>query len=237
MYKLEDLRFLNSKIAYSIGVEKIREIEVKFTREEKISLIDELYNGFASYMLGIFDKYNEDIKDGIIKCDSYGKPKNISLKAWQNRNQKDNILTYNHYISCNEYGYYRFLGNMYKISDGENSECHYGVVSYDLLFKRDIVSEWFHQVVKSLVSKENLYMQTQNPYYIKLNRVKEIREYEGNILNSTIVDNIFYNGYEPKEEILDNILSAIEEVKDFRDNIKKKYNIKDNDVDYIEMSF
>lgn len=121
----------------------IWDMEYTTTREEKIRIIDEYTNGEMSHVLDVINVFEEE-KD-ILKTDSHGNIKNVSIKAWLRKHPCESIID----------GEIRILG--LKRQFRKYGEKH---PAYD--YHHDLVDETFHKLLYDLEQKEKIYYRTND---------------------------------------------------------------------------
>lgn len=212
MYNVKELVFFNmpkdeKKVYGSNGVSKkysVYEIENKLSVEEKIAFIDEVKDGIASYLLNLFNKFEQE-KDSL-KKDSIGEIKTVSLKAWIKRNDTKSVIDIRFDI-----GSYYLFGTKYKMMSTICPKVSTG--NYRMLYTNyDVVHQWFHDLCEELYYGEAKYFESVDTYCVKINKIKEYASWLG-CLDNEIANNIYYNGENGvSEEILDVIISKYEKL-------------------------
>lgn len=216
MYNKDELKFLNMK-TNRIGLGKVTfkifQIENELTLEDKISFIDEIEKGMATYLLNIFDKWEID-KKGLPK-DSYGHVKTVSKKAWIKRNDDRKIIDIKYKI-----GSYYFLGEEYKTITKICPSTGYG---RDMQYTNDhIVNQWFHDLCYKLYREELNYYKTINPLHIKIEKLKEMKRYN-TLFNNKIINDIVHNNKEDvTEQELDIFINAYEKLDNYVEELSKE---------------
>lgn len=134
---------------------KVFGVEYRLSRNDKISFIDSQTGGQMSELLALYDKFQKE-KD-TIKKDVDGYYKANSLKAWYNRNVRDDF-NWSDYT----FEFYGIYGKR-KI--------------YDLMHKgnwdiyEDIVDEAFHRLLYDLYRKEVEFFNTHDEYQVLKNKL------------------------------------------------------------------
>lgn len=221
MYKVEDLKFYNQKDSY-VQFKNKKIYYNDTTIEDKVALIDELYGGFASYMLELFDKFQKE-KD-TIKKDNKGNYITISFNNWVKKNDKRHLLKPLLCQNDKKQKYYVFLNKKYNIEEGEKAKFYYGLSIYPLLIKDDTISQWYNDLIEELISKETAYFKQHNLYYQKIQKIKNYEKRYGNPLNSEDINDICFNGKENiKEETLDRILILYKKYEILLGQLKEEF--------------
>lgn len=91
-WKIEDNKFNNERKAHKSNYRDthIYDIEHKLSKDEKRQYIDELSNNALSYVISLFEKYENE--QDCLALDKWGYPKTNSLQAWIRRNDPRHIL-------------------------------------------------------------------------------------------------------------------------------------------------
>lgn len=204
-YKKEDLKLYNMKkeqVVHTLSKFEVFAIEKEMLLEEKIEFIDKQKDGIATYLLELIEKWNDE-KDGLPQ--HLGRPKTVSEKAWIRRNDTRDLM--NSY----DLGTYSLFGNRYSLS----TKCPKRRTSYELAYTgQHVANQWFHDLLTALYREEVKYFRENDPYTIKLNKVKSAVEKYHIYFNSMELNDIVWNGLEDVlEENLDAYIKAFEEVE------------------------
>lgn len=211
MYKKEELKFLNMNI-----INKIFEIEVELSLEEKIKFINEIEDGKATYLLNLFTKWLKD-KETLPKG-KYNKINTSSKKAWIRRNDKLKIIDIEY-----DYGSYYFLGSKYPDMDLKCPTTDWG---YNKQYTGShIVHQWFHDLCIKLKNEENKYFKTIDPIEIKLKELKELAKGYNLSFGNKCLNDILWNNKlkeELTEEKLDKFIETYNKLDKFVDKLSKE---------------
>lgn len=187
-YILEDMAILNMKRVHKQEFNSqspyIYEIEKEMTIEEKIEFIDKHRDGVASYMLDLFEKW-ENEKDSLSK-DKYGHIRTVSKKAWIKRNDPRKILS-----EFDLGTYYLFRQRFSSFGTVCPVERH----GRDMVYTGShIVEQWFHNLLDELFYQEKKHFEDTDPYMIKIKKIKELGSFYGSIFNVKELNDIVWNG-------------------------------------------
>lgn len=211
-YKVEELRFLKMKKVpvyqanpYKRNGLSVFKIEEELSVEEKISFIDALENGVATYLLDLLTKWEQE--KGALPQDDFGNPKTVSKKAWIKRNDKRRIIDFEYKIG----NYYLFGTKFTKMS----TTCPTGEFGYHLEYTDDhIVHQWFHDLLKKLELDERKYFKEHDPFQQKLEKVKDYGRNYRECFGCEELNNMVWNNKEDvPEERVDRYLAAYEELE------------------------
>ena len=170
-YNVADMRYWNEYKRETdektpIYLYKFRE-EDTLTVQEKINIIDEESDGFATTILNLAKEYTDDFNNGVIKSEvHYGDervPKTVSYKAWMRR--KKNKLGAAMCNICTDYQ----IGKIY-IGDGDNRWLHSLTTEKDRI---EFVNTVFHKTLKRRALQERTYFLEHDEYSILLKTVSE----------------------------------------------------------------
>lgn len=221
MYKVEDMKFLNMPVKRKTllgpngreNTYSVFEIEDELSIEEKITFIDEVENGVATYLLNIFNKWEKDYNE--LKKDACGNVKTVSKKAWIKRNDTKGLIDVDDCV-----GAYFLLGNRYY--EMSITHPHFRYKCFKFQEEEHIVNQWFHDLCNILYGKEKKYFQEIDPVSIKIKKVKEYAGFLG-ILDNKIINDIYYNGkIDVTEEVLDSILEGYGKLETYYNMISKE---------------
>ena len=191
------------------------QIEDELSVNEKIDFIDEVENGVATYLLNIFNKWENEY-DGL-KKEASGRVKTVSKKAWIRRNDSRGIINFKYDV-----GTYWLFGSEY---DDMSLICPNYKYNIDRLYTgKHIVNQWFHDLCNKLYTKESDYFKSIDPFSIKVEKIKEYAELFG-CMNNRIIENIYFNGIaDVAEEALDAILDGYSNLEFHYNRISKEVN-------------
>lgn len=216
-YKVEDLKFLKMKKNLFRSGFKIFEIEESMSIEEKISFIDGMKDGIASYLLNIIDKWEAE-KDNLPK-DENGEIKKISLKKWIRKNDSRKIINRESGIVK-----YSLFGKIYRLNDGKVC-VSWGFDCYLRYTDEHIVHQWFHDLCVDLYRTEKKYFEKNDPIQQKLSA---IRNYANKFRLGVWFDNdelnniVFNNSDEVPEERLDKYVEIYEKLDKCVNELEKE---------------
>lgn len=188
-YVKEDMVILNMKRVHKQKFNSqspyVYEIEKEMTVEEKIKFIDKYRDGIASYMLDLFDRW-ENEKDSISK-DNSGNIRTVSKKAWIKRNDTRKIVNTEYDLGT----YYLFRQRFSSFS----TVCPVERYGHDMAYTGSHVAEqWFHNLLDELFYQEKKHFEDTDPYMIKIKTIKELGSFYGSIFNVKELNDIIWNG-------------------------------------------
>lgn len=211
-YRIEDLKLLNMKKLpvyqsnpYMRNGLYVFEIEKDMSLEEKITFIDTLKDGVATYLLNLLTKWEKE-KDTLPK-DNYGYPKTVSKKAWIRRNDKREIINIEYDIGT----YYLFKTKFLEMT----TTCPSTEYGYHLEYTGNhIVHQWFHDLLKQLAQEERKYFKKHDPFQIKLKKVKDYGNQYREYFDCLELNDIIWNNKEDvPEEHLDKYIAAYQRLE------------------------
>ena len=207
-YIKENLALLNMKKVplqmYSGTSPEVFEIEKQMSVDEKINFIDSQKDGVASYLIELFNKWESE-KDELPQ--QYGSPKKVSAKAWIKRNDNRGIIDKEFKI-----GTYYLFGTKYMRMIAICPQTEYG---RDMIYTRQhIANQWFHDLLTQLYYSEQKFFELNDPFTIKLKKVKEYGDYLGTVFNSLEINDIVWNRKtDVSESNLDIYIKAYQELE------------------------
>lgn len=220
MYNKEDLKFLNMEVIKTLNKGVVFEIEEELSEDEKVQFIDEYQDGIASYMLDLFNKWNEEKQ--TLPQDTYKQPKTVSKKAWIKRNDNRNIID-----TTFDIGRYYLFGN--EFSD-MSLICPTGKYGKRMLYtNKNIVNQWFHDLCVKLHKEEEVYFKSINPFHVKIAQIQQYANKYDILDNTKINDIMFANiGYENNvtEVELDIFIEAYKKIEAYYKNVINDLNCK-----------
>lgn len=217
-YKKEEMKLLNMKRRSSIfgsidnRNHKFFEIERTESIHDKTLFIDAQHDGIASYLIELFNKWDNE-KDGLPK-NAHSKPKTVSKKAWIRKNDTREIIDITY-----ELGSYRLFGTKFKDMTQECPTTEHG---FDLAYSgKNVVEQWFHDSLILMYREEKKYFEDNDPFTIKLNKVKDLGNRHHIIFNSQELNDIVWNRKtDVSEENLDVYISVYEDLEKSIDTIE-----------------
>ncbi len=223
MYKVEELNFLHKKYeCFKTNRGDVYD-DSDVTTEDKIKLLDEICDGLATYLLKLIDKFQRD-KD-TIKKDNEGNYDIKSFNRWVKRNDKRQMLEPFNITGAKKY--YYFLSNFYSIEEGRKAIYDYTNYDYPndfLLITNDTIKNWYNDLVRELIRREELYLKQQDTHDKMILEIKEYENKYGNPLMSQEVYNICDKGKENvKYEVLERILESYKRYEELLKQFKKKF--------------
>lgn len=223
MYKVEDMKFLNMPVKRKTllgpngreNTYSVFEIEDELSIEEKITFIDEVENGVATYLLNIFNKWEKDYNE--LKKDACGNVKTVSKKAWIKRNDTKGLIDVDDCV-----GAYFLLGNRYY--EMSITHPHFRYKCFKFQEEEHIVNQWFHDLCNKLYTEESDYFKTIDPFSIKVEKIKEYARLFKD-MNNRIIKNIYFNSKtDVSEEALDIILDGYNKLELHYNMVSKEVN-------------
>lgn len=146
---------------------KFRE-EDTLTVQEKINIIDEDNDGFATTILNLAMEYTDDFNNGVIKSEvrydgGNPVPKTVSYKAWLRR-KKNKYGSAMRGVSTDYH-----VGKIY-IGDGDSRWLHHLMTEKSRI---EFVNAVFRKVLKKRASQERTYFLEHDEYSVLLKTVSE----------------------------------------------------------------
>ena len=211
-YKIENLELMQE----AKSGRNIFTYEYTTSKEDKIKFLDSLHDGKMSYVLNLFDKFNQE-KDFLPK-QYRDKVKTVSLIAWIKRN--DTKYSHKLFDTDYHYGECRFLTSGRFIQNIPNKP------TYDTF--DDYIDEAFHRQLNILLKEEKKYYAEHNPYEIKKTKLRKyIHRYNltfGLCIVESSKDGLLLkvNDDENKpipENIIDSLIDKFEQLEKFIDTL------------------
>jgi len=221
-YKKEEMKFLNMNRTdiyvsnpNNINGYQVFKIEKEFTLEEKISFIDKMEDGIASYLIALIEKWEME-KDELPQ--SSGSPKTVSKKAWIKRNDTRNIIDNDYKI-----GRYHVLRTAFSNMTLTCPTTEYGH-SYAFTGQH-VAHQWFHDLCNKLHYQEQEYFKSIDPKSIMLNEVEEMGDKFGTCFNNKELNDIVWNRkIDVEMKNLQLYLDAYKKLEDTMTNIERELN-------------
>jgi hypothetical protein len=228
-YKVENMFIMNSELVLADNETVKYKIEDELSEDEKRKFIDSLTDGLATYLYFLIEKYQEDEKNFREKewGGYYLRDIKKWIKTWDRRDRKNENDTsmgsgyfyesINHY-NCTYVGYRTAIYKPTYISFG-----NYEKISTDYE-GRDIVHKWFHELLKTLESKEREYFRKTNILEIKKTELQEV--YKGIHFNNSELNDMINRcpAKYPKDitvERLQQFIDAYKKVHEYVEEISK----------------
>ena len=152
---------------YNIKIEKIYLIENKLSEEDKLKVVDYHTNNLGSYIINLTKKYWIAIDTKQIKEASYGNLNLNSLKSWFKQYDPRGIL---HAWQQERYPVYRLFNQKYNLTrDFSTPRTDWG---YKMLYDgKNVINQWFHDLLKTLEIEEKHYYTQNDPIQIKITQI------------------------------------------------------------------
>lgn len=201
--------------------------ENEVSKEDKIAFVDKMYDGKLSYILNLFDKFNNDVEN--LSRDKNGYIRTVSLKAWIKKNDtKYGTTDHSRLIDAwYKYGEIYFLGCRRYIQNPN----FLSMKGYTFDTHANYVDEIFHRALIELLRKENQYFKEHDEYEILKSKFIHSNHYELGIHigyssngNVSIYDEND-NSRPITIEELKLILDKYAEIEAFVEEVKKTVNI------------
>ena len=222
-YKISNYIIMNSQkhierfgSGYRSNEFVVYDVENELSDDEKLEIIDSLYNGIGTYMLNLIKKYLQDKEQGVIKTTKYGYSLNVgSVRAWIKRNDTKGIMcnAYTHY----SHGRYYLFGNEHRMSLDTSPDCGYKYL-YD---GEPIVRQWFHDMLRLMDKDEKDYFRKTDSVEILKSEIKEHFDNFSHIYWTNIDLNKLNK--EQLENIKNMLSSAYDSVYNTLESINKEY--------------
>lgn len=221
-----DYKNIKHSSDYNLKEEKVFNIENELTEQEKLDILNYHTNGKCNHILNLIDLYWKDRSN--LKRTSLGSINLRSLKAWIRKNDEMHVLRVD---SISPYPVYYLFGQRYKLDpDRKTPNTEYG---YKLLYSgKNIIHQWFHELLLNLRKQEEEYFIKHDPIQIKYSKVRELSQCLGYNISTKIksTTNIGWNrittGYSEIE--LDKMIETLENIEKY---IDKEFKALDN---YLE---
>jgi len=180
------------------------EIEKELSIDEKVSFIDSQLDGIATYLIELFTKWDSE-KDSLPQGQNRT-PKMVSKKAWIRKNDTRGILNNDYSV-----GSYSLFGTGHRRMELVCPATEYG---YSLAYTgKHIAEQWFHDLLEKLYREEKKHFADNDPFTIKLNKVKELGDRYGIFHSKEINDIVWNSKKDVKEANLDAYIKAYEKLK------------------------
>lgn len=132
------------------------------SRNDKIEFIDKMKDGIMTYAINLISKFETDRENGLLKEDSYGHVKTVSLKAWIKKHDPKHIVDdWYHYGKMYLFGSERYINHQPLTKSGYSD------------YYEDLVDECFRRVLVDLEKEEVAYFKAHDEYEVLKKRVED----------------------------------------------------------------
>ena len=203
---------------------KIYEIEDTLKAQEKLDIIDNMYDGLGSLIYNFIKKW--DVEKTKVKLNEFGgMKKNSQVSVLKKIYPETQILSKNlkKYVRLDlEYkvGSYSMFGGSHKKLSLKTGSTEY---SYEMEHTdKNIVHQWFHDMLKKLEEEERKHYKENDPVTLKIEEVKQYANYLGQFEGKDINDIVWNSKKDVSEEYLDKVLDAYKKLEKYKEYLERK---------------
>lgn len=199
---------------YRGGKTQISVLEDEFSENGKLRILDSHTDGLCTYILNLIGKYNE-ARGNEIKLTQYGGIHKASFGKWRKENDIRKVTSDPSYM-VKSYPTYWLFGSEYRLVE-DTPTTDFG---HERLYNgKSVINQWFHDLLIQLENEENKHFKENDPYQLKINKVKELYKYVKEIedFHNQELSDIYYNDKRDNisEEKLDKYINVLDDIRNY----------------------